>query len=56
MYGAIARLSPSKKAILLLVTEIGNISEVARRLKLPKTTVWRVYDGIRKEIQLWCGD
>ena len=55
MYAAIARLSPSRQAILLLVAEIGSVSEVARRLKVPKTTVWRVWAAIKKDITTWTG-
>ena len=55
MYEAIGRMAPARQLIILLVAETGSVGEVARRLKMPKTTVWRVYDGIRKEVRQWCG-
>lgn len=50
MYKVLAGLMPSDLTIFLLVVELGTIAEVARRLKVHRSTVCRVFHKIEKRI------
>lgn len=50
MYRALRRLDASEQTIFLLVVELGTIAEAARRLKVHRSTVTRIYNRIRNKI------
>lgn len=50
IYKALSKLLPSELTIFLLVVELGTIAEVARRLKVHRSTVHRIYHRIEKRI------
>ena len=50
MYRALHRLDASEQTIFLLAVELGNIAEVARRLRCHRSTVTRIYNRIRGKI------
>lgn len=51
MYRVLASLDAPRLTIFLLVVELGKISEVARRLKVHRSTIGRIYHRIEKEIR-----
>lgn len=51
MYKVLAGLDAARLTIFLLVVELGCISEVARRLKVHRSTVGRIFHRIEKEIR-----
>lgn len=50
MYRALRRLDASEQTIFLLVVELGTIAEAARRLKVHRSTVTRIYNRIKNKI------
>ncbi len=51
MYRALAGLDASELTIFLLVVEVGSQAEVARRLKVHRSTIMRIYHRIEKKIR-----
>ena len=50
LYQRLARMDAARLTIFLLFVELGNKSEVARRLGAHRNTVSRIIDGIRREL------
>ena len=51
MYRALARLDAAELTIFLLVVELGSQAEAARRLKVHRSTIMRIYHRIEKKIR-----
>ena len=51
MYRALKRLNASELTIFLLVLELGTVAAAARRLKVHRSTVHRLYHKIEKKIR-----
>lgn len=51
MYGALAKMDSSELVIFLMVVEIGSLSEVARRLKVHRKTLTRMYYKIKEKLR-----
>ena len=50
VFARLRRLDAARLTIFLLYVELGNKSEVARRLGAHRNTVSRIIDGIRREL------
>ena len=50
LYQRLARMDAARLTIFLLFVELGNKSEVARRLGAHRNTVSRIIEGIRREL------
>lgn len=51
LYQALARIDAARLTIFLLCVELGNKTEVARRLKVHRNTIIRIYAAVTKEIE-----
>lgn len=51
MYRVLSRLTAPELTIFLLVVELGSQAEVARRLKVHRSTIMRIYHRIERRIK-----
>ena len=51
LYRALAKIDAARLTIFLLCVEIGNKTEVARRLGVHRNTILRIYAAVTKEIE-----